>query len=119
MTKDNITFEMIFQEIPIVIRNSHLLNCMICEIDELTPNQDKHLNLDLATGSVLEKNVQMLIDCVDSLNQDINKYYNFQRSQLKQSQSKQIHIAKRVCSISLKSTIYYQYMNFMFTATRK
>lgn len=50
---ENITFESIFIEIPLMIKNSHLLNCMICEIDNKTPNQDKHDNLDLATGLVI------------------------------------------------------------------
>jgi len=45
---------------------------------------------------VLEKNLQMMIDSIDCLNQDANKFFNYQRQFAKQQQAKQQHILKRV-----------------------
>ena len=39
-----------FEEVPVVIKNSHLVNTMLCEVEEMTPSNDKYSFLDLATG---------------------------------------------------------------------
>ena len=39
-----------FEEIPVHVKNSHLVNAMLCEIDEIAPNQNTFNFLDLATG---------------------------------------------------------------------
>ena len=41
-----------FEEIPVVIKNSHLVNALLCEIEEQMPEQEKFNFLDLATGCV-------------------------------------------------------------------
>lgn len=45
----NISFEKMFEEIPIYIKNSHLTNALLCEIEEKTPAQESYNYLDLAT----------------------------------------------------------------------
>merc|ERR1711976_328585 len=90
-----ISFESMFEEVPVVVKNSHLVNTLLCELEEMSPSENQHNFLDLATGTVLEKNVQLLIDSVDDLSQDANKYFNFQRQQARQNQAKQQYIQKR------------------------
>ena len=45
-----ISFEKMFEEIPIVVKNSHLINCLLCEIEEEDETANKFQHLDLATG---------------------------------------------------------------------
>jgi len=38
-----------FEEVPILIRNSHLVNALLCEIEEETATETKYNFLDLST----------------------------------------------------------------------
>lgn len=51
----------------------------------------------LLKRSVLEKNLKLLMECVDDLSQDANKFFNYQRQHAKQQHAKQQVLAKRVC----------------------
>ena len=44
-----ISFERMMEEIPIHIRNSHLVNALLCELDEDLHQKQKYNFLDLAT----------------------------------------------------------------------
>eukprot|EP00918_Siedleckia_nematoides_P078473 GHVU01171707.1.p1 GENE.GHVU01171707.1~~GHVU01171707.1.p1 ORF type:complete len:339 (+),score=43.52 GHVU01171707.1:25-1017(+) len=92
---NDISFEKMFEEIPIKIKNSHLINTLLCELEETAPIEGKYSFLDLATSTVLEKNMQMLMDCVDDLSQESNKFFNYQRQVGKQTQLKNQHLQKR------------------------
>merc|ERR1719228_25160 len=95
MAAHNINFDNLFEEIPIVLRNSHLVNTLLCELAEKTRKQQKFSSLDLGTSSMLEKNMRQLMECVDDVAMDTNKYLNFQRNNFRQQQAKQQYIAKR------------------------
>ena len=49
MAKHNINFDTMFEEIPIVLRNSHLVNTLLCELAEKTRKEQKFNALDLGT----------------------------------------------------------------------
>ena len=49
---NDVSFESMFEEIPIVIKNSHLVNCLLCDLEE-QEKSDIYQHLDLATGYVL------------------------------------------------------------------
>ena len=44
-----ISFEKMFEEIPITIKNSHLVNSMLCEIDDTLQEEKSFDFLDLGT----------------------------------------------------------------------
>jgi len=44
-----LSFEAMFEEVPILIRNSHLVNALLCEVEEETPTETKYNFLDLST----------------------------------------------------------------------
>ena len=46
--------------------------------------------------SVLEKNLRLLMECVDEMSQDANRYFSFQRQLAKQNQAKTQYQQKRV-----------------------
>jgi len=50
MKKSGVSFEKLFDEVPVVIKNSHLVNATLCELDDVAPNQNKYTYLDLATA---------------------------------------------------------------------
>ena len=54
-------------------------------------------------SAVLEKNLRQLMECVDDVAMDTNKYLNFQRQNFRQTQAKQQYLLKRVgiCSYEL------------------
>jgi len=91
----NINFENMFEEVPVVVKNSHLVNSLCCELEEIAPSKDKYQFLDLASGFVLEKNLRLLIECVDEMSQDANRYFSFQRQLAKQNQAKLAYQSKR------------------------
>lgn len=93
--QQGLSFETMFEEVPVIIRNSNLVNALMCEIDELAPGENKYSFLDLATNSFLEKNLRLLMDCVDDMNQETNKLFSYQRNLAKQHQAKQQHQQKR------------------------
>lgn len=95
MAESKINFESIYEEIPIVVKNSHLMNALCCELEEKNEENNSYPFLDLATGPVLEKNLKLLMECVDDLNQDVNRYFGYQRQAVKQKQAIQQYTTKR------------------------
>ena len=91
--------ENFMEELPVVIKNSHLVNSLLCELQETTPitQPSKHFNfLDLSTSNVLEKNIRSLIENVDELTAETNKFINYHKQLQKANHQKQQLIQKRV-----------------------
>ena len=80
-TADNIkdlkvTHDSLFEEVPIVIKNSHLVNELLLELSEQLPVESGCQFLDLGTADVLEEQLKYLIVSVDELNQ-VKIFSNF------------------------------------------
>uniref|UniRef100_A0A8C0MR50 eIF3h C-terminal domain-containing protein n=1 Tax=Canis lupus familiaris TaxID=9615 RepID=A0A8C0MR50_CANLF len=88
LKKGNITFEHTFEEVPIGIKNSHLINVLLWELEKKSAVADKHELLSLASSNHLGKNLQLLMDRVDEMSQDIVKYNTYMRNTSKQQQQK-------------------------------
>ncbi|WAR24144.1 EIF3H-like protein [Mya arenaria] len=89
------SYEKMFMEIPVHIKNSHLVNSLLCEIDDKLVDEESSDFLDLGTSSMLEKNLKLLMESVDEVAMDANKYVNFQRQLQKQKTSEnQLRIAR-------------------------
>ena len=52
-----------FEEIPFVIRNSHLMNVTLCEIEDKLSTKKTFNNLDMATGYVCDGCGIVLVFC--------------------------------------------------------
>ncbi|XP_019787662.1 eukaryotic translation initiation factor 3 subunit H isoform X2 [Lagenorhynchus albirostris] len=94
LKKGNITFEHMFEEVPIVIKNSHLINVLMWELEKKSAVADKHELLSLAS-SHLGKTLQLLMDRVDEMSQDIVKYNTYMRNTSKQQQQKHQYQQRR------------------------
>uniref|UniRef100_A0A9L0R744 Eukaryotic translation initiation factor 3 subunit H n=1 Tax=Equus caballus TaxID=9796 RepID=A0A9L0R744_HORSE len=95
LKKGNITFEHMFEEVPIVIKNSHLINVLMWELEKKSAVADKHELLSLASSNHLGKNLQLLMDRVDEMSQDIVKYNTYMRNTSKQQQQKHQYQQRR------------------------
>ena len=84
------------EELPVIIKNSHLLNSVLCELQEMSPSPKKYTFLDLSTSNVLEKNLRSLIENVDELGSETNKFLNHHKQLQKQNHLKQQYLQKRV-----------------------
>lgn len=80
LSQRGVHFDNLFEEIPVVLKNSNLMNTLVCEIEDRTRLPDRETFLSLATGSYLEKSVHRLIEGVDELCQDAQKLHNYQRN---------------------------------------
>ncbi len=92
----NLTYENIFNELPVEIHNAHLINLLmfdldkpkknelIIETDSLTPNFD---SLNLPIDTYINKNIENILDSIDDFNYDQGNYHYYQR-QLAREQTK-------------------------------
>ncbi|CAB4070060.1 EXOC6 [Lepeophtheirus salmonis] len=78
----------IFQEVPIHVKNSHLVNELLLELSEAIPVETGSQFLDLGTASVLEYQLKQLMDNVDELNQESVKFIKHQNMAIKQCHDK-------------------------------
>jgi len=84
----NLNFESLFEELPVVFRNSHLVNSLLCEIDEQTRVGSKaNTFLDLGTSGNLDRQLRSLIDHVDEFASDAMRYTTYQK-QLQRQQGR-------------------------------
>lgn len=90
-----LTHENFLEELPVIIKNSHLVNSLLCEIQDMTPSSKKYNFLDLATSNVLEKNIRSLIENVDELTGETTKFLNYHKQLQKQNHAKQLYLQKR------------------------
>jgi translation initiation factor 3 subunit H len=67
-----------FEELPIVIKNSHLVNVMLSEL-ALSSNKPttEPVHLQLGTKGSLEKCIRQMMNHVDDLNRSINSYNKY------------------------------------------
>merc|ERR1712072_1484580 len=66
----HISYETMFTQVPIVIKNSHLMNALMLEMQEsLTLDVGGTQFLDLGTAHTLETELRAMMDAVDELNQ--------------------------------------------------
>ncbi|XP_046739015.1 eukaryotic translation initiation factor 3 subunit H [Diprion similis] len=90
-----IGYESLFVEVPIVIKNSHLTNIMMSELEEMIPEEEGTKYLDLGTATVLENQLRCLMDRVDELNQEAIKFNRHQHLVIRQQQDKNRLMQKR------------------------
>ncbi|KAA0710792.1 Eukaryotic translation initiation factor 3 subunit H-B [Triplophysa tibetana] len=95
LKKASVGYENMFEEVPIVTKNSHLINVLLWELEDKSTVADEHELLNLSSSSHMEKSLQMLMDRVDDMSQDIVKYNNYCRSLSKQQQQKHQYIQRR------------------------
>merc|ERR1712034_185826 len=101
----HISFETMFTQVPIIIKNSHLMNALLLEMqDQLPLTAGGTQYLDLGTAHTLETELRAMMDAVDELNQESIKFNKHQNMVLKQYQEKTMWIQKRQLENQARST---------------
>lgn len=80
------SYATLFQEVPVTIKNSHLVNELLLELSEQIPVAQGAQFLDLGTSDVLEGQLRQLMDSVDELNQEAIRLNKYQHASIKQIQ---------------------------------
>jgi len=90
------SYENMMTEVPITIKNSHLMNALLLEMQEQLPlDVGGSQFLDLGTSGTLETQLRVMMDSVDELNQESIKFNKHQNMVLKQYQDKTRWVQKR------------------------
>lgn len=89
-----VSFDAVFDELPVVIRSSHLARALLHEF-ATDPHLESFEQLDISSNSFLERNVKCLMDCVDHLGNEANKYHFYQRNLQRQQMEQNKILAKR------------------------
>lgn len=95
ISKIKVSHDTLFQEVPIVIKNSHLMNELLLELSEQIPTESGTQFLDLGSANVLQDQLKYLMETVDELNQEAIKFNKYQNMALKQCQDKARWAQKR------------------------
>ena len=85
----------IFESLPVRIKNSALAKAFL---QDQVP-VPMHRNLALTPASMLEKNLEVLADCLEDHGQEQYKWGKYQQQSLRQQQYQQQQLAKRVCVV--------------------
>lgn len=68
LRKNRMSFEKFFEEIPIIIKNSHLIKALLLEIEEGIPVDAGKQLLDIGGFTAVEKSLQNQIKSIEDLN---------------------------------------------------
>ncbi|THU46579.1 hypothetical protein C4D60_Mb09t06420 [Musa balbisiana] len=86
----------IFEEIPIKISNSALISAFMTELEPESPVcQCDYDRLKLSTAPYMERNLEFLIDCMEDLSSEQNKFQYYYRSLSRQQAQQQAWLQKR------------------------
>jgi len=90
-----ISHDQMFQEVPVCIKTSHLVNELLLDLSEEVP-VTKMQSLDLSCADVLEDQLKYLTQTIDELQQESQKFIRYQHMAIKQCQDKTRYALKRI-----------------------
>ncbi|CAD5211717.1 unnamed protein product [Bursaphelenchus xylophilus] len=76
LKNSGVTYSNLLEELPIFIKNSHLMNVMLAELRLLQPKKTAP-NLELGTRGSLEKTLRAMVCNVEELNKSIGAYNKY------------------------------------------
>ena len=88
----------VFQELPIKVRNSHLNSALLLELQDecgINSHASDFSRLELNTNPFLEKQLQLLIECIEDLQAESNKLQHYERAVQRQKSSQSQYLAKK------------------------
>merc|ERR1712216_757838 len=80
LAKAELTSSDIFQEVPIRLHNTALIRALLYDYDSTMKLSTDFDRLNLTTNPFLEKNLEFLIECIDDLGVELNKFQYHQRN---------------------------------------
>jgi translation initiation factor 3 subunit H len=95
LAKAELTSSDIFQEVPIRLHNTALIRALLYDYDSTMKLSTDFDRLNLTTNPFLEKNLEFLIECIDDLGVELNKFQYHQRNVQRIRQQQDAFLAKR------------------------
>ncbi|XWS13289.1 hypothetical protein CRYUN_Cryun36dG0024700 [Craigia yunnanensis] len=96
LREKNLSWVDIFEEIPIKVSNSALISAFMTELESDTPiTQCDYDCLQLSTNPYMERNMEFLIECMDDLSMEQQKFQFYYRSLSRQQAQQQAWFQKR------------------------
>ncbi|EFJ10502.1 hypothetical protein SELMODRAFT_271999 [Selaginella moellendorffii] len=96
LREKNVTWQDIFEEIPVRISNSALVSALMTELETDSPaTQCDFDRLVLSTNPFMEKNLEFLIECMDDLSMEQQKFQFYYRNLARQQTQQQAWLQKR------------------------
>ena len=88
----------VFLELPIKVRHSALSSALLLELQDecgSNPYGAKYSPLELNTNSFLEKQLQLLIECIEDLQQESGKLTHYERSVQRQKLAQSQYLSRK------------------------
>jgi len=88
----------VFQELPIAVRNSHLSAALLLELQDecgINAHSADFSRLELNTNPFLEKQLQLLIESIEDLQQESNRLQQYERAVQRQKSAQSSYLAKK------------------------
>ncbi|GLJ52188.1 hypothetical protein SUGI_1110170 [Cryptomeria japonica] len=96
LREKNLTWVDIFEEIPVKISNSTLVSAIMTELETDSPvTQGDYDRLALSTNPFIEKNLEFLIECMDDLSGEQQRFQYYYRNLQRQQTQQQTWLQKR------------------------
>uniref|UniRef100_A0A0C9RGM9 Eukaryotic translation initiation factor 3 subunit H n=1 Tax=Wollemia nobilis TaxID=56998 RepID=A0A0C9RGM9_9CONI len=96
LREKNLTWVDIFEEIPVKISNSALVSAFMAELETDSPvTQGDYDKLVLSTNPFIEKNLEFLIECMDDLSGEQQRFQYYYRNLQRQQSQQQAWLQKR------------------------
>jgi len=95
LVKSGVSYDDIFEEVHVKIHNSSLITAFLAELEESRRVESDFERLDLSTNPFLERNLEFLIECLDDLGGEQNKFQYHQRSLQRQTAQQSAWLQKR------------------------
>lgn len=96
LRESNVTWNDIFEEIPVRLANSVLVSALMTEVEPKAPTTQADLDrLSLSTNPFLERNLEYLSECMDDLGLEQQKFQYYQRNLQRQGAQQLAWVQKR------------------------
>ncbi|CAM6108845.1 unnamed protein product [Calypogeia fissa] len=96
LREKNMSWTSIFEEIPVKISNSSLVSSVMTELESDAPSTQSDFDrLLLSTNPFYEKNLEFLIECMDDLGMEQQKFQYYYRNLSRQQGQQQAWLQKR------------------------
>lgn len=91
----DVTSSSILEELPIRIHNSHLVNALLLEMSEAGQDSCDAERLEFSTNPFLEKHLEFLVECIDDLSGEQNRFQYYERSVQRQKTQQNAYLQKK------------------------
>jgi len=91
-----LTYEKLFEELPITINNSHLVNVALCELGYAKKPGPAKQSLDLGSSGSLEKCLRQMMGHIETLNQETTRFNKYAAMKQRQDGVKETWLQKRL-----------------------